>query len=48
VNANYGLFPPLEGKRMRGAERKLAHAERALRDLAAFGAAAASDVADAA
>jgi methylenetetrahydrofolate--tRNA-(uracil-5-)-methyltransferase len=48
VNANYGLFPPLDGKRMRGAEKKLAHAERALRDLVDFGSAAASDVAYAA
>ena len=44
VNANYGLFPPLEGRRLKGAERKLAHAERALHDLGAFGAAAGSDV----
>jgi methylenetetrahydrofolate--tRNA-(uracil-5-)-methyltransferase len=48
VNANYGLFPPLEGRRMRGAEKKLALAERALGDLGAFGAAAARDVAAAA
>jgi methylenetetrahydrofolate--tRNA-(uracil-5-)-methyltransferase len=48
VNANYGLFPPLEGRRMKGAEKKLAHAERALQDLGAFGAAAGSDVASAA
>lgn len=48
VNANYGLFPPLEGRRMKGAEKKLAHAERALRDLGAFEAAAGSDVASAA
>lgn len=44
VNANYGLFPPLEGRRLKGAERKLAHAERALHDLGAFGTTAASDV----
>jgi methylenetetrahydrofolate--tRNA-(uracil-5-)-methyltransferase len=48
VNANYGLFPPLEGRRMKGAEKKLAHAERALHDLGAFGVAAGSDVASAA
>jgi len=48
VNVNYGLFPPLEGRRMRGAEKKLALADRALADLGAFGAAAASDVAAAA
>ena len=36
VNANYGLFPPLDG-RLRGAAKKLAHAERALEHLAAFG-----------
>ncbi|MBY0276010.1 methylenetetrahydrofolate--tRNA-(uracil(54)-C(5))-methyltransferase (FADH(2)-oxidizing) TrmFO [Candidatus Binatia bacterium] len=48
VNANYGLFPPLEGRRMKGAEKKLAHADRALRDLGAFEAAAGSDVASAA
>jgi len=48
VNANYGLFPALEGRRMRGAEKKLALAERALGDLGAFGATAGSDVAHAA
>jgi methylenetetrahydrofolate--tRNA-(uracil-5-)-methyltransferase len=48
VNANYGLFPPLDGRRMRGAEKKLALAERALGALGAFGAVAASDVAAAA
>jgi len=48
VNANYGLFPQLDGRRMRGAEKKLALAERALGALGAFGAAAASDVAAAA
>jgi len=48
VNANYGLFPPIEGRRLRGVEKKLAHAERALADLGAFGAAAGSDVAYAA
>ncbi|MEW6267711.1 MAG: methylenetetrahydrofolate--tRNA-(uracil(54)-C(5))-methyltransferase (FADH(2)-oxidizing) TrmFO [Thermodesulfobacteriota bacterium] len=48
VNANYGLFPPLDGRRLRGAEKKLALAERSLADLAAFGEDAASDVARAA
>ena len=48
VNANYGLFPPLEGRRLKGSEKKLAHAERALHDLGAFGTAAASDVSRAA
>ena len=33
MNANYGLFPPLEN-RLRGREKKVALAERALRDLA--------------
>jgi methylenetetrahydrofolate--tRNA-(uracil-5-)-methyltransferase len=33
MNANYGLFPPLE-HRLRGREKKAALAERALRDLA--------------
>jgi methylenetetrahydrofolate--tRNA-(uracil-5-)-methyltransferase len=47
VNANYGLFPPLAG-RLRGVEKKLALAERALADLGAFGEDAASDVARAA
>jgi methylenetetrahydrofolate--tRNA-(uracil-5-)-methyltransferase len=32
MNANYGLFPPLEN-RLRGREKKAALAERALRDL---------------
>jgi len=48
VNANYGLFPPLDGRRMRGAEKKLAMAERALGDLGTFRTDAASDVANAA
>jgi methylenetetrahydrofolate--tRNA-(uracil-5-)-methyltransferase len=30
-NVNYGLFPPLEGKKMKRALRRLAQAERALR-----------------
>jgi methylenetetrahydrofolate--tRNA-(uracil-5-)-methyltransferase len=36
INANYGLFPPLPGRRLGRAERKLAMAERALRDLEGF------------
>jgi len=37
INANYGLFPALPpGRRMARPERKLAMAERALRDLEAF------------
>ena len=35
MNANYGLFPPLPG-RMRGRDKKRAHAARALADLAAW------------
>ncbi len=35
MNANFGLFPPLP-KRMRGREKKMAMAERALADLAAW------------
>jgi methylenetetrahydrofolate--tRNA-(uracil-5-)-methyltransferase len=38
MNANYGLFPPLEN-RLRGREKKAALAERALRDLAVWQAA---------
>ena len=30
MNANYGLFPPLEGRRLKGPEKKIALAERAL------------------
>lgn len=44
MNANYGLFPPLPGKRRKGRERKLAHAARALEDLAPFVREAESDV----
>lgn len=44
MNANYGLFPPLEGKRRKGRERKLAMAARALEDLEAFAREAESDV----
>jgi len=33
MNANYGLFPPLSGRGLRGREKKLALAERALGDL---------------
>lgn len=36
INANYGLFPPLAGRRLGKAERKLAMAERALHELDAF------------
>ena len=37
MNVNYGLFPPLEGKKLRKrADRRLAMAERALRDVAAW------------
>lgn len=34
MNVNYGLFPPLEGRKMKRADRRLALAERALADLA--------------
>lgn len=34
MNVNYGLFPPLEGRKMKRADRRLAMAERALQDLA--------------
>ncbi|BCA78694.1 methylenetetrahydrofolate--tRNA-(uracil(54)-C(5))-methyltransferase (FADH(2)-oxidizing) TrmFO [Desulfuromonas sp. AOP6] len=33
MNVNYGLFPPLEGRKMKRADRRLAMADRALRDL---------------
>jgi methylenetetrahydrofolate--tRNA-(uracil-5-)-methyltransferase len=33
MNVNYGLFPPLEGKRRKRSERRLAMAERALTDI---------------
>jgi len=33
MNVNYGLFPPLEGRKMKRADRRLALAERALHDL---------------
>jgi methylenetetrahydrofolate--tRNA-(uracil-5-)-methyltransferase len=36
INANYGLFPPLSGSRMKRPERKLAMAARALADLEVF------------
>jgi len=42
MNANYGLFPPLEN-RMRGREKNTALAERALHDLAAWQATYTSD-----
>ncbi len=47
VNANYGLFPPLD-RRLRGVEKKLALAERALAELQAFRDVASSDLARAA
>jgi methylenetetrahydrofolate--tRNA-(uracil-5-)-methyltransferase len=47
MNANYGLFPPLPG-RMRGREKRLAMAERALEDLEAWISAAGLRGADAA
>lgn len=34
MNVNYGLFPKLEGRKMKRADRRLAMAERALGDLA--------------
>lgn len=34
MNVNYGLFPPLEGRKMKRADRRLGMAERALADLA--------------
>ncbi len=34
MNVNYGLFPPLEVRKMKRADRRLAMAERALNDLA--------------
>ncbi|WP_321389450.1 methylenetetrahydrofolate--tRNA-(uracil(54)-C(5))-methyltransferase (FADH(2)-oxidizing) TrmFO [uncultured Desulfuromusa sp.] len=33
MNINYGLFPPLEGRKMKRADRRLAMAERALTEL---------------
>jgi len=33
MNVNYGLFPPLEGRKMKRADRRLAMAERALQNL---------------
>jgi methylenetetrahydrofolate--tRNA-(uracil-5-)-methyltransferase len=30
MNINYGLFPPLEGRKMKRADRRLAMAQRAL------------------
>jgi methylenetetrahydrofolate--tRNA-(uracil-5-)-methyltransferase len=48
INANYGLFPPLSGRRLGKAERKLAMAERALHDLDAFRATVDRDVSRAA
>ncbi len=34
MNVNYGLFPPLEGRKRKRSDRRLAMAERALADLA--------------
>lgn len=48
INANYGIFPPLPGRRRKGRERKLAHAARALEDLEPFAREAQSDVRQAA
>ncbi len=36
MNINYGLFPPLEGRKMKRADRRLAMAERALNALPAW------------
>ncbi|MEJ2199893.1 MAG: methylenetetrahydrofolate--tRNA-(uracil(54)-C(5))-methyltransferase (FADH(2)-oxidizing) TrmFO [Desulfuromonadaceae bacterium] len=36
MNVNYGLFPPLNGKKMKRADRRLAMAERALTELDAW------------
>jgi methylenetetrahydrofolate--tRNA-(uracil-5-)-methyltransferase len=36
MNINYGLFPPLEGRKMKRADRRLAMAERALTALPAW------------
>ena len=33
MNVNYGLFPPLEGRKRKRADRRLAMADRALNDL---------------
>ncbi len=44
MNANYGLFPPLPGKRLKGREKRLALAARALEDLDPFAREAQSDV----
>lgn len=44
MNANYGLFPALDGRRRKGREKRLALAARALEDLAAFAREASSDV----
>ena len=34
MNVNYGLFPPLEERKRKRSDRRLAMAERALKDLA--------------
>ena len=36
MNVNYGLFPPLEGRKMKRADRRLAMAERALQSLSTW------------
>jgi methylenetetrahydrofolate--tRNA-(uracil-5-)-methyltransferase len=36
MNVNFGLFPPLTGKKIKGKDRKQAMSERALNDLAAW------------
>jgi methylenetetrahydrofolate--tRNA-(uracil-5-)-methyltransferase len=36
MNINYGLFPALEGRKMKRADRRLAMAERALTALPAW------------
>ncbi|MFQ5351559.1 MAG: methylenetetrahydrofolate--tRNA-(uracil(54)-C(5))-methyltransferase (FADH(2)-oxidizing) TrmFO, partial [Candidatus Binatia bacterium] len=36
MNANYGLFPPLEGRRIRGREKRRALGERALSELSGW------------
>ncbi len=36
MNINYGLFPPLIGRKLRRSERRLAQAERALADLGSW------------
>ena len=47
INANYGLFPPLPGRTLKGRERRLKQAERALAEMEPFSAHATADVAEA-